>query len=44
MVLFILFLMILFIFDVIALRWGYDSRDSIRSQEWGLRDYRGSIY
>ena len=34
---FILIVLILLIFDMMALRWGYDSRDGIDSEEWERR-------
>jgi hypothetical protein len=37
----IVFLFILFLFDVVALNRGYDSRDGVESQEWQRRSLRG---
>ena len=30
-------LFLLFIIDIVAMRWGYDSRDKLESQEWERR-------
>jgi|GEM_PF-1552547 len=36
----ILFLALLIV-DIAAIRWGYDSRDTIASEEWAHRQQRG---
>ena len=33
----IAFLLIILVLDIIALRWGHDSRDSLESAEWERR-------
>ncbi len=32
---FIIFLAVLIVLDLLALRWGFDSRDGVESVEWG---------
>lgn len=37
----IIVLLLLFVFDIIALRHGYDSRDGVESNEWTRRSSYG---
>ncbi|GHO97873.1 hypothetical protein KSF_079210 [Reticulibacter mediterranei] len=37
----IVFLLVLFLIDIVALSRGYDSRDGVESREWQRRTLRG---
>lgn len=34
-------LLLVFIFDIVALKWGFDSRDDVNSAEWKRRLHVG---
>ena len=37
----VILLLLLILLAIVALRWGYDSRDGFKSKEWGKRSQRG---
>jgi hypothetical protein len=41
MLLLLIGLLLLVVFDITAMRWGYDSRDRLESQEWKRRNQCG---
>jgi hypothetical protein len=40
MELMLIFIAVLIVFDIVALHWGFDSRDGISSAEWERRRQR----
>jgi hypothetical protein len=37
----VILLLLLILLAIVALRWGYDSRDGLESKEWRQRSKRG---